>query len=205
MVFSVDLTAGGQHGFGEFYQNFLRCPPIAISSDEDADVAQGDIRGGGDGKHNRAEDPSRQCGVGAGQDDASVAAAVDRRDTRGGAEVAGHSHDTRGGADEVMQEMDPIEETSSPERDPIQTTPGEWEKPCLARERSPRPTKWGRCERCGAPMRAVYPAASGASAFLGCTKFRSTDPNSCRFTRGVPADRYHELPDRVVVRRTVHG
>ena len=193
-----------QDGFGELYQDLLRCPPIDISSDEDEDVAQGDIRGGGDGHHNRADDLSRQSGViGAGQDNASVAVAVDSRDTRAGAEVAGHSRDTRGGAEEIIREADQIEEASLPQPDPIEATPGDRDHWRLARRRTARPTRWGRCERCGASMRAVYPTAPGASAFLGCTEFKTRGWNTCRFTRNAPPDRYHELPERAVARRNM--
>ena len=198
------FVVASQDGFDELYQDLLRCPPIAISSDEEEDeeVGQGDIRGGGDGKNNRA---------GAGQDHASVAAVVDSRDTRGGAGVAGHSRDTRGGAEVAghsrdtrggaeVAEADPIEEASLPPPDPIEATPADRDQQRLARSRTSRPTKWGRCERCGAPMRVVYPTAPGASAFLGCINFRSRFQNSCRFTRTVPPDRHHELSDRVVVR-----
>ena len=203
------FVVASQDGFGELYQDLLRCPPIAISSDEEEDeeVGQGDIRGGGDGKNNRA---------GAGQDHASVAAAVDSRDTRGGAGVAGHSRDTRGGAEvaghsrdtrgdreEIAREADLIEEASLPEPDPIQATPADRDQWRLARRRTPRPTRWGRCERCGAPMRVVYPTASGAFVFLGCTEFKTRGWNTCRFTQNVPPDRYPEFLDRAVARRNM--
>ena len=180
----------------------MRCPPLAISSDDEEDAAQCDLRGGGARKHSCTEDPSMQAAAGAGQEQGHVAGAGDRRDTRGSADVAGYSHDTRGSADVIYREADPIEEASLPEPDPIEATQMDREQPRAERARTPRSTKWGRGERCGAPMRVVHPVASGAAAFLGCTKFRSAAQHSCRFTRSVPPDRYHELPDRVVVRRS---
>ena len=71
------------------------------------------------------------------------------------------------------------------------------------RERSPyrRPTKWGRCGvvACRPALRPCYPRGGGYP-FLGCSRYRVGDTNSCTFTAAVPADRELELPSRVVRR-----
>ena len=66
-----------------------------------------------------------------------------------------------------------------------------------------RRTKWGRCQRCIGYMRVVYPSRDGGEAFLGCSMYRVSQPDSCRFTRSIPQDQLHELNDIVVTRRRV--
>jgi hypothetical protein len=70
----------------------------------------------------------------------------------------------------------------------------------FVRDRSPyrRPTKWGRCgiAICRAAMRPCFPRGGGF-AFLGCSKFKESDPNACRYTCAIPEVLAQELPVRV--------
>ena len=110
---------------------------------------------------------------------------------------------TRGRGGDGAREATSSQSTQAALQDPIESTPTTRDSRRIVRYRTPRPTRWGRCERCGAPMRPVIPSVNGLSAFLGCTEYKSKALNTCRFTRAVPPDRYHELPENAIVRRRV--
>ena len=111
-------------------------------------------------------------------------------DNRGGGDRFAVQH----GGQQAMLEADPNESTALAEPE-VEPAPG------APRARTPRPTRWGRCALCGAPLRVVYRDAAGSGyPFLGCSAFKSNNPTTCRYTAVFPPHRLQELPPRVVIR-----
>jgi hypothetical protein len=59
-------------------------------------------------------------------------------------------------------------------------------------------TRWGRCGvlLCQAPLRLLVDHTEGRP-FLGCSRWKSSNPASCKFRMAFPADRCEELPPRM--------
>ena len=220
----MSLFIASQHGPGELYQDLLRAAPIVVSSDENNEFTATDPRGGGGAPP--AEGDARP----AGHDEVALAAIRGGGDDQPGSFRADAPQkiprepahrdpiDTRGGGA-------PVDEFVCPEcmlvecagcmvapdawmlaflpDDPIEHTPREEPAAEAPAPRAPRPTKWGRCARCWAPLRVVYTGGPHSAPFFGCTKFRYRAPQSCGFTASFPSHRLDELPARVAVRRSV--
>ena len=175
------ITLSTQGCYGELYQEMLRNEPITVSSDEESSTgAAVEIR--------PANDPCREAGsMSAGYANGAAAG------------------DTCGGGDTPMapEPETPAVAVIAADVDPIESTPPAVVPDAVRPVHAARLTKWGRCERCSAPLRLRFPDAQRSSPFLGCSLFQRRDPQSCRFTRRFPAERWHELPRRVLVRRSV--
>ena len=182
------ITLSTQGCYGELYQEMLRNEPITVSSDEESSTgAAVEIR--------PASDPCREAGsMSAGYANGAAAG------------------DTCGGGDQpvpfgAVRDSGPAEAASAAvnaaDVDPIESTPPAVVPDAVRPVHAARLTKWGRCDRCSAPLRLRFPDAQRSSPFLGCSLFQRQDPQSCRFTRSFPAERWHELPRRVLVRRSV--
>ena len=223
----MSLFIASQHGPGELYQDLLRAAPIVVSSDENNEFTATDPRGGG------CAPPAEGDARPAGHDEVALAAIRGGGDDQPGSFRADAPQkiprqpahrdpiDTRGGGAPVdvvcpgcmdvecagcMTPPGPdawmLAWEHSPD-DPIEHTPRE-EPAVVAPAPRRRPTKWGRCTRCSAPLCVVYTGGPHSAPFFGCTNFRYRDPNSCGFTLSFPQHRRDELPAQVVVRRPRH-
>ena len=63
------------------------------------------------------------------------------------------------------------------------------------------PPKWGKCDWCGYALRPRV--SEQGTVFLGCSKFRVRDVQSCSFTRTVPPALESQLPGVVMCRKRV--
>ena len=171
------ITLSTQGCYGELYQEMLRNEPIAVSSDEESAAVETPA----------VAEISEAGGMSAGYANGAAAG------------------DTCGGGDTPMapEPETPAVAVIAADVDPIESTPPAVVPDVVRAVHVVRLTKWGRCDRCSAPLRVKFTDAQRSSPFLGCSLFRRSDPQSCRFTRSFPADRRHELPRRVLVRRSV--
>ena len=174
---------------GGLYQELLRADPILVSSEEECDV-------GAPFTHHRGGSVEHQSEATACVPN-SDAVTRDR-----GENVAPPVPIDQG-------EPGRIGHVDLPGNDAIEHSPSVGDDThggggvAPGRQRSPRPTKWGRCMACGAPLRVRFTDAQLSDPFLGCSTFKSKNPRSCRFTASFPQRRIHELPQRIVLRRRV--
>ena len=208
------ILVSSQDCYGELYAELLSVEPIVVSSDDDADVVPGSIHGGevvGEGV--ARGDDARQL-LGDGQvladrilEDAGSAhgnaLAVDGdvapSDTHGGGDSASAGSGGDAGSYDAVAHG-PGEGARMEVHDPIEHSPLAGAAP-LHRARTPRATKWGRCLACAAPLRVRFVDARRSRPFLACCTYQASNPFCCRYTTPFPAERVHELPQRVLVRR----